>query len=101
MLSVRSALLIQFLSLTLASGNAQVLTFGSVPVGTAAPVQTLTYTFSSGTTLSAVNIVTAGAVGLDYTDGSSGTCVVGTAYSATQSCDVTVASSRMRSTTDP
>ncbi len=58
------------------------LTFGSVPVGTAAPVQTLPYTFSSGTTLSAVNIVTAGATGLDYTDGGSSTCVVGTAYSA-------------------
>jgi uncharacterized protein (DUF1800 family)/sugar lactone lactonase YvrE len=84
------ALLIPFLCLALASGNAQVLTFGSVPVGTAAPVQTLTYTFSSATTLSAVNVVTTGASGLDYTDGGS-TCTVGNPYNAGDTCTIAVA----------
>jgi sugar lactone lactonase YvrE len=65
--------------------------FGPVNVGTAAPVQTLTYNFSSATTLSAVNILTLGALSLDYTDGGSSTCTAGTAYSAGQSCVVTVA----------
>jgi phospholipase C/sugar lactone lactonase YvrE len=66
-------------------------TFGAVAVGTAAPVQTLTYNFSSGTTVSAVNILTTGAAGLDYTDGGSSSCTAGVAYGAGQSCVVTVA----------
>jgi sugar lactone lactonase YvrE len=68
-----------------------VLNFGSVNVGTAAPTQTVTYNFTSPTTLSAVNILTEGASGLDYTDGGGSTCTVGTAYSFGQSCAVTVA----------
>ncbi len=67
------------------------INFGSINVGTAAPVQTVTYYFNSATTLSAVNILTAGAPGLDYQDGGSSTCKAGTAYSAGQSCVVTVA----------
>jgi sugar lactone lactonase YvrE len=67
------------------------LNFGSVNVATAASVQTVTYTFTSPTTLSAVNILTEGAPGLDYTDGGGSTCTAGTAYSAGQSCAVTVA----------
>jgi hypothetical protein len=85
------ALLIPFLCLALASGNAQVLTFGSVQVGNSAPVQTLTYTFSSATTLSAVNIVTTGAAGRDYADGGGSTCAAGTAYNIGDACSVTVA----------
>jgi sugar lactone lactonase YvrE len=65
--------------------------FGSVNVGTAAPLQTLTYSFVNATTLSAVNILTAGAQNLDYMDGGSSTCTAGTTYSAGQSCVVTVA----------
>jgi sugar lactone lactonase YvrE len=65
--------------------------FGSANVGTAAPVQTLTYNFTGATTLSAVNILTAGASRLDYTDGGGSTCAAGIAYSAGQSCVVTVA----------
>ena len=65
--------------------------FGSANVGTAAPVQTLTYDFTGATTLSAVNILMAGASGLDYTDGGGSTCATGIAYSAGQSCVVTVA----------
>jgi sugar lactone lactonase YvrE len=65
--------------------------FGSVNVGTAAPILSLTYNFASQTTLSAINILTAGASGLDYTDGGSSTCTAGTTYNASQSCVVTVA----------
>jgi hypothetical protein len=67
------------------------VSFGSVNVGTAAPVQTLTYSFTSPTTLAAVNILTAGVSGLDYTDGGSSSCTAGVAYSANQSCVVRVA----------
>jgi sugar lactone lactonase YvrE len=65
--------------------------FGLVNVGTAASVETLTYTFRNPTTLSAVNILTAGASSHDYTDGGSSTCSAGTQYDAGQSCAVTVA----------
>jgi hypothetical protein len=67
------------------------LSFGAVNVGTAAPVQTLTYTFNLDVTLSAIDIFTQGATGLDYTDGGGSTCAVGTPYMAGQSCTVTVA----------
>ena len=67
-----------------------VVSFGSSNVGTAAAGQTLNYTFTSATTLTAVNILTLGASGLDYTDGGSSTCTA-TAYTAGQSCVVTVA----------
>ncbi|MGC1370963.1 MAG: choice-of-anchor D domain-containing protein [Candidatus Sulfotelmatobacter sp.] len=72
-------------------GINSVINFGSVNVGTAAPVQTLTYYFNAPTTLSAVNILTEGVPGLDYTDGGGSTCAVGTTYSTGQSCVVTVA----------
>jgi sugar lactone lactonase YvrE len=65
--------------------------FGSVNTGTAAPMQTLTYDFTYPTTLAAVNILTAGISGLDYTDGGSSSCVAGTSYNAGQSCVITVA----------
>jgi len=65
--------------------------FGSVNVGTPASIETLTYTFSNPATLSAVNILTAGASSNDYTDGGSSTCAAGTAYNTGDSCLVTVA----------
>jgi sugar lactone lactonase YvrE len=65
--------------------------FGPVNVGTAASVQTLAYYFNNATILSAVNILTGGASGMDYSDGGASTCVAGTIYSAGQSCVVTVA----------
>ena len=86
---MRSVCLFVFLSL--GSVSAQILSFGGVSVGSKAPVQTLTYNFTSGVTLSAVNILTTGATALDYTDGGSSTCAAGNAYSAGQSCAVTVA----------
>src|SRR3984885_1526428 len=64
--------------------------FGSAVVGTTAPTQTLTYQFSSTVTLSAVDILTVGAPGLDYTD-AGGTCAAGTQYTAGNSCTVNVA----------
>ncbi|MGD0128659.1 MAG: choice-of-anchor D domain-containing protein [Terriglobia bacterium] len=65
--------------------------FGSENVGTPAPVQTLTYTFGASATLSGINILTLGVTGLDYVDGGSSTCALGTAYTAGQNCTVTVA----------
>jgi sugar lactone lactonase YvrE len=67
------------------------VTFGNISVGTAATLQTLTYQFSSAATLSAVDILTSGAAGRDYTDGGSSSCSAGTAYTAGSSCTVTVA----------
>ena len=67
---------------------------GSFPptaVGTAATPQLLTFQFSNPVTLSAVNILTSGASGLDYTDGGGSTCVANTAYAAGSSCTVNVA----------
>ena len=66
------------------------LSFGPVPVGTAAPTQTLTYEFTSETTLTSVDVLTAGAAGLDYTNAGTGTCAAG-AYTAGQSCTVAIA----------
>jgi sugar lactone lactonase YvrE len=56
-------------------------------------VQTLTYNFTGPTTLTAVNILTTGAPGLDYSDGGGSTCTAGVTYGVTlpQSCVVTVA----------
>lgn len=64
--------------------------FGTVNVGTPSAVQTLTYTFNSNAQLTAINILTVGVSGLDYKDGGSSTCTVGTPYTAGQSCTVTV-----------
>ncbi len=66
-----------------------VLSFGPVPVGTPAPTQTLTYNFTSQTTLTSVDVLTAGAAGLDYTNAGTGTCAAGV-YNAGQSCTVAV-----------
>jgi hypothetical protein len=81
------------------SGSSSVITvtllspqvnFGSVQVGSASSVQTLTYQFTNTVTLSAVDILTAGASGLNYADGGGSTCTVGVAYNPGQSCVVTV-----------
>ncbi len=65
--------------------------FGTVNVGTPATGQTLSYTFGSNAQLTAINILTWGVPGLDFADGGSSTCVIGTPYTAGQSCTVTVA----------
>jgi len=64
--------------------------FGLVPVGSTSSVVTLTYTFTTGTTLSAVNILTAGASGLDYADAGGSTCAANASFTAGQNCVVNV-----------
>jgi uncharacterized membrane protein len=64
--------------------------YGSVNIGAASPVQTLTYSFASAVTLGATAVLTQGATGLDFTDAGSDTCAVNTAYTAGQSCTVNV-----------
>ncbi len=73
------------------AGNTAGTNFGPGSVGSAATPQLLTFNFYNDTTLSAVSILTNGAPNLDYTDGGGSTCVAGTAYSAGQTCTVTVA----------
>ncbi len=75
------------ITVTLATGP---VSFGGVAVGTAAAVQTLTYSFTATETLASVNILTEGVANLDYTDGGSTTCQAGTTYTAGQSCTVSV-----------
>ena len=65
--------------------------FGSVNVGTPAPPYTLTYSFKASAQLTAINILTLGAPGLDFTDGGGSTCMVGTLYTSGQNCSVVVA----------
>ncbi len=68
--------------------------FGSVNVGTSAPVtRTLTFTFSTAGTIQAPSVVTQGITGLDFTDAGTGTCTTngtGHAYNAGDSCTVDV-----------
>jgi YVTN family beta-propeller protein len=65
-----------------------VVNFGSNAVGTRTS-QTLTYGFTSNTTLTAVDVLTGGTPGLDYSN-SGGNCAPGS-YTAGQSCTLTVA----------
>jgi phospholipase C/sugar lactone lactonase YvrE len=77
-------------AITITSLSPQV-NFGTSPVGTAATQQTLLYQFSATTTLSGVQILTAGVSALDYSDGGSSSCRLSTPYSAGQSCIFNVA----------
>ena len=58
------------------------------PVGTASPTQTATVWIPNGFTLGSISVVTQGATGLDFNFVSGGTCAVGTAYTAAQTCTV-------------
>jgi len=64
--------------------------YGSVNIGTASPVQTLTYAFSSAVTLGSMAVLTQGATGLDFADAGADTCTANTAYAIGQSCTVNV-----------
>jgi hypothetical protein len=70
----------------------QSVNFGTVAVGSTATAnqQTLTYTFQSNDTLTAVNVLTQGASGKDYTADASSTCKANTAFSANGACTVVV-----------
>ena len=58
------------------------------PVGSTTATQTATVNFSAGGTLSAINVLTQGATGLDFNVVSGGTCAVGSPYTAGQACTV-------------
>jgi sugar lactone lactonase YvrE len=75
---------------TVTAASDPTLNFGKVPVRTTF-LKTLTYTFTSTATLSAINVLTAGASGLDYTLNSASTCTVGTSYNPGNTCTVEVA----------
>ena len=63
--------------------------FGSVAVGSSAS-STITVTVPEASSFTAVNVVTWGAAGLDFTELSGGTCAAGISYSAGQTCTVNV-----------
>ena len=58
------------------------------PVGTASAAQTATILLTSSFTMGLISVVTQGTTGLDFNVASGGTCSVGTAYTAGQSCTV-------------
>ena len=58
------------------------------PVGTQSQLQSATIVFPRAATLGTVTATTMGAVNLDFHYASGGTCAVGTAYTAEQSCTV-------------
>jgi len=63
----------------------------AVAVGATSGPDAVTLTVQSAGTLSAIQVLTAGAPGLDFASSGGGSCSAGTAYSAGQSCTVTVA----------
>ena len=60
----------------------------TVPVGSTTATQTATVNFSASGTLSAINVLTQGATGLDFNIVSGGTCAVGSPYTAGEACTV-------------
>jgi DNA-binding beta-propeller fold protein YncE len=71
--------------------DSQSVNLGAWPVGSAATPVTLGYTFQNADTLTAVNVLTHGASGKDYTAGSgTSACVTGQQYSAGDTCNVVV-----------
>jgi sugar lactone lactonase YvrE len=55
---------------------------GPVRIGTTAGVTPLTFTFIGPVTLGSVSVVTQGAVGMDFADAGTGTCVAGGYYNS-------------------
>jgi N-acetylneuraminic acid mutarotase len=64
--------------------------FGSQSVGSPSASKTLTFSFSSSTTIGGTQVVTQGATGLDFTDAGAGTCTSATTYGAGDTCTVIV-----------
>ena len=73
-----------------ASSALQPVNFGSQPIGTPSAAQSLTFSFSSGTPVGSIQVVTQGATGLDFTNAGTGTCTAGNTHSAGASCTVDV-----------
>jgi hypothetical protein len=63
----------------------------NVPVGSASAAQTVTLTVQSAGTVGSIEVLTAGAAGLDYAASGAGSCAVGAAYPAGNICTVSVA----------
>jgi sugar lactone lactonase YvrE len=57
-------------------------------VNTTSATQTATVNFTAGGTLGAIDVLTEGAANLDFKPVTGGTCAVGTAYAANQTCTV-------------
>ncbi|HEY2859233.1 MAG TPA: choice-of-anchor D domain-containing protein [Terracidiphilus sp.] len=57
-------------------------------VGSASPTQTATIEFAASGTLNTIEVLTQGAVNLDFKAASGGTCAIGMAYTARQTCTV-------------
>jgi len=62
--------------------------FGSVNVGTTTSTNPLVFIFDTAGTLGSTALLTKGAVGLDFADAGTGTCVANTAYTAGQTCTI-------------
>jgi sugar lactone lactonase YvrE len=86
---IHRILLTLFILLLLSAFAAAQGTFGNVNVGTAASSQSVTFSFTTPVTLSAVEVLTGGQPNLDYTDAGGNTCVAG--QSSGSSCTVNVA----------
>ena len=60
----------------------------STSVGTASGIQNVTVALPVGLTLGSIDVVTQGAKNLDFAFATGGTCSIGTAYTANQTCTV-------------
>jgi hypothetical protein len=60
----------------------------TTPVGTTSAVQAATLTLSADATIGSINVLTQGVTNQDFQSSSGGTCTVGQAYTAGQSCTV-------------
>jgi sugar lactone lactonase YvrE len=81
----RNAAVCALLCIAWAGARAQVLT---KPVGVTSAVQTARVTVMTAGTLGPISVLTQGSPNLDFNFVSGGTCVVGTAYNAGQTCTV-------------
>ncbi len=73
-----------------APGSSTAFNFGSIPVGQTSAKSTITFTFSLGGSVAAINALTEGAANQDFAALSSGTCQAGQSYGTGGSCTVDV-----------
>jgi sugar lactone lactonase YvrE len=64
--------------------------FGPENIGTTSPVVPIVFTFATVGAFSSKAVTTQGALGLDFADAGTGTCMANTAYAAGQTCTVNV-----------
>src|SRR5579863_4724646 len=82
--------LVASLAIPATMAQATTVNFGSVNVGATGTPVPITLAFNNGATIGSTAVLTQGAPGLDFSDAGSGTCAVGMAYAAGQSCTVNV-----------